>query len=164
MAARPIRPVVARWVEGLLAELGPAAAGGGAVRVAGAGNGRTRSRPCGRWPNSNGTPGCGGEVRLLRGGDLDTAGPVWRYRPPGHKMAYAGRDRVVLLGPRARSALSPFLVDDPTALVFIPGEGSPPPPKPPGLLRRLPVRGSGVHDGSGRGGRERLARSRSRAV
>lgn len=42
-----------------------------------------------------------GEVRLLRGADLDRSGPVWRYTPPGHKMAHAGRVRVVLLGPRA---------------------------------------------------------------
>ena len=37
MSAQPIRPVVTRWVEGLLAELGGTAAG--SVRVAGAANG-----------------------------------------------------------------------------------------------------------------------------
>src|SRR5207248_1684941 len=61
-----------------------------------------------------------GEVRLRRRADLETAGPVWFYRPPARKVAYAGRGRVVPLGPKARAALGPFLTADPLALVFTP--------------------------------------------
>jgi integrase len=51
----------------------------------------------------------------LRGRDLDASGPVWVYRPPDHKTAYAGKVRTVFVGPKAQEVLRPFLVADPAA-------------------------------------------------
>lgn len=34
---------------------------------------------------------------------------VWRYRPRKHKTEHRGRERVVLLGPRAQAVIAPFL-------------------------------------------------------
>jgi integrase len=52
----------------------------------------------------------------MRGLDLDTAGPVWFYRPGSdrgrhgaHKNAYRGQDRVIAIGPRAQEVLRPWL-------------------------------------------------------
>jgi integrase len=50
-----------------------------------------------------------GEVCALRPCDLDRSGPVWTYRPPAHKTAHHGHDRVVYLGPQAQEVLAPFL-------------------------------------------------------
>ena len=38
-----------------------------------------------------------GEVVTMRTGDLDMTGKVWDYRPPTHKMAYKGRERIIPL-------------------------------------------------------------------
>lgn len=45
----------------------------------------------------------------MRAGDLDTAGPVWLYRPRQHKTDRFGHVRVVAVGPRARAVLAPWL-------------------------------------------------------
>ncbi len=42
-----------------------------------------------------------GEVRLMRGCDLDTTGPIWEYRPAAHKTEHHGKERLVAIGPRA---------------------------------------------------------------
>jgi integrase len=57
-----------------------------------------------------------GEVVVMRGTDLETAGKVWVYRPGSdagphgkHKTSYRGQARVVLIGPRAQEVLRPWL-------------------------------------------------------
>jgi integrase len=57
-----------------------------------------------------------GEVVTMRGMDLEMTGKVWVYRPGSdqephgkHKTAYRGRDRVILIGPRAQEILGPWL-------------------------------------------------------
>lgn len=64
-----------------------------------------------------------GEVCAMRPCDITITGRVWTYRPPSHKTAHHGHDRVVYLGPRAQAVLRPFLTDRPTtAHVFSPAE------------------------------------------
>jgi integrase len=43
-----------------------------------------------------------GEVSGMRMADIDTFGPVWLFRPPVHKTAWRGRQRVIALGPRSQ--------------------------------------------------------------
>ena len=50
-----------------------------------------------------------GEVCGLRTDELDTAGPVWVFRPKQHKNAHRGHAREVFLGPRAQELLKPYL-------------------------------------------------------
>jgi integrase len=61
-----------------------------------------------------------GEICRLRGTDLDRGGDVWVFRPDGHKTEHHGHTRTILIGPKARLALSPWLVDDPHTFVFSP--------------------------------------------
>lgn len=68
-----------------------------------------------------------GEVRSLTPAEVDTSGPLWVYRPGsvrpgGHKTAHLDRDRAVVLGPKARAILEPWLAaaDGPAALLFTP--------------------------------------------
>jgi integrase len=61
-----------------------------------------------------------GEVCAMRPCDLDTFGAVWLYRPPRHKTAWRGRERVVALGPRAQAVVRPFLTLDTSAPLFSP--------------------------------------------
>jgi integrase len=64
-----------------------------------------------------------GEVVLMRGRDLNTAGPtVWQYRPAHHKTAHHGYDRVIDLGPRAEAILRPWLRADLEGYLFSPQE------------------------------------------
>jgi integrase len=64
------------------------------------------------------------EVREMRAGDVDTSGEVWLYRPRRHKTDYLGHPRLVAVGPKARSALRPWLDRarrrGPAAVVFPP--------------------------------------------
>jgi integrase len=50
-----------------------------------------------------------GEVVIMQRMDLDTAGPVWIYRPTSHKTEHHGHARVIHLGPDAQAILEPFL-------------------------------------------------------
>jgi integrase len=64
-----------------------------------------------------------GEVIRMRGADIDRTGPVWVYRPAGHKTAWRGKARAVPLGPRARAVLRPFLDGrEPSRFFFSPLE------------------------------------------
>src|SRR5262249_7356770 len=63
-----------------------------------------------------------GEVVAMRGRDLVRGEPNWEYRPASHKTAWRGRGRVILLGPRAREIVAPFLRADPEAYLFDPRE------------------------------------------
>jgi len=64
-----------------------------------------------------------GEVTAIRGCDLSMAGAVWQYRPPAHKTAHHGHERVIDLGPRAQAVIRPWLKADLEAYLFSPCEG-----------------------------------------
>jgi integrase len=64
-----------------------------------------------------------GEVASLRPRDVDRSDPeCWVYRPESHKTEHHGRDRVILLGPRSREVLRPWLDRDEDAYCFCPAE------------------------------------------
>lgn len=50
-----------------------------------------------------------GEVRTMLAGEVDTSGDVWVYSPAAHKMAYAGQQRHVGIGPEGRAVLAPWV-------------------------------------------------------
>lgn len=66
------------------------------------------------------------EVCAMRGRDLERDGPLMLYRPETHKTDHRenARERVVVLGPRAQSALEPFLRRDLNAYLFAPAESA----------------------------------------
>jgi integrase len=59
-----------------------------------------------------------GEVCAIRPGEVDRSETVWRYRPGSHKMEHKGRDRVILIGPKAQAILLPYLLREGTSLCF----------------------------------------------
>ena len=61
-----------------------------------------------------------GEVRQMRGVDIDMSGAVWTYRPQRFKTQHLEGERVISLGPRSQAVLSPFLRADPNAYLFTP--------------------------------------------
>jgi integrase len=62
------------------------------------------------------------EVMTMRGRDLTRGEPNWEYRPASHKTAWRGKERVVVVGPKAQEVLEPFLGRDPDAYLFDPRE------------------------------------------
>ncbi len=53
-----------------------------------------------------------GELVMLRPVDfVDTKGKVWTAKLDQHKTAHHGRERVIYFGPRAQTAVTPFLAD-----------------------------------------------------
>jgi integrase len=66
-----------------------------------------------------------GELCTMRTCDVDTADKrVWVYRPPKHKTSHHDQVREILLGPKAREILEPFLKPDLQAYVFSPAEAA----------------------------------------
>lgn len=64
------------------------------------------------------------EVVTMRGADIDTAGPVWEYRPPVYKTEHrdeGGGERVICIGPRAQVVLAPLLTAARGGYLFRPG-------------------------------------------
>ena len=67
-----------------------------------------------------------GEICRIRPCDVDRSEPdVWEFRPVRHKTQHRGKDRVVLLGPRAVAILTPWLDGkaDQAAYCFCPWDG-----------------------------------------
>jgi integrase len=62
------------------------------------------------------------EVMTMRGCDLTPGELNWEYRPAWHKTAWRGKDRVIVLGPRAQEIVKGFLKTDPKAYLFDPRE------------------------------------------
>lgn len=60
------------------------------------------------------------EVCILRPCDVDRSGEVWLYRPSRHKTEHHGKDRVVLIGPKAQAILLRYLARDHEAFCFRP--------------------------------------------
>ena len=64
-----------------------------------------------------------GEVTSLRPRDVDRTDPAaWVHRPGSHKTEHYGRERVIVLGPRARAVLRPWLKRDAGQFCFRPVE------------------------------------------
>lgn len=63
-----------------------------------------------------------GEVCILRPCDVETDGEVWVYRPDSHKTEHHGRDRVIMIGPRAQDVLRSYLLRDDRAFCFSPAD------------------------------------------
>ncbi|MEM1109813.1 MAG: site-specific integrase [Planctomycetota bacterium] len=63
-----------------------------------------------------------GEVIQLRPANLDTTGPIWRAEIHHHKNTWRGKSRTIWFGPKAKSALAPFLNRELTAPLFSPAE------------------------------------------
>jgi integrase len=63
-----------------------------------------------------------GEVVIMRGIDIDTTGRLWLYKPPQHKTAHHGHDRVIFLGPHAKKIVAEFLKSDTASHLFSPAE------------------------------------------
>jgi integrase len=93
-----------------------------------------------------------GEIAALRPRDVDCSDPAsWLYRPGSHKTQHHGRDRVVVLGPRAQEVLRPWLDRDPADYCFSPAEvvasrrtsepSAAKPPKKPGRMAARPKPG-----------------------
>ena len=69
----------------------------------------------------------------MRAGDIDQGGETWVYTPARHKAEHHDKPREVLVGPRGREVLRPWLKADPGAYLFSPAEAT--------LERREAMRG-----------------------
>ncbi len=64
-----------------------------------------------------------GEAVLMRPCDIERQdGPTWIYRPSEHKTEHHGHERIVLLGPKSRRIIRPFMQRNPSAYLFSPRE------------------------------------------
>jgi integrase len=61
-----------------------------------------------------------GEVCILRPRDVDRSDEVWRYVPASHKTAHRGRQRVIFIGPKAKTVLALYLLRDAESYCFSP--------------------------------------------
>lgn len=61
-----------------------------------------------------------GELVLMRSCDMDTAGPVWLYRPPQHKTMHHGHDRTIVIGPKAQMIVRRHLSTNLQEYIFSP--------------------------------------------
>ncbi len=65
-----------------------------------------------------------GEVASIRPRDVDRSDPAcWVYRPGSHKTEHHGRERVIVIGPRAQEVLAPLAGPRPGRLLLLPGRG-----------------------------------------
>jgi integrase len=60
------------------------------------------------------------EVCTLRPCDIDRAGEIWVYRPQRHKTQHHGRERTILIGPKAQDVLLRYLAREATTHCFRP--------------------------------------------
>jgi integrase len=60
------------------------------------------------------------EIMIMRGCDLTPGEPNWEYRPAWHKTAWRGKDRVIIVGPKAQAIVRQFLKADLQAFLFDP--------------------------------------------
>ena len=63
-----------------------------------------------------------GEACRLRGVDIQMRGDIWEYRPESHKTEHYQKERIIFLGPHARSVIEPWLKSDPNTYLFSPRE------------------------------------------
>jgi integrase len=60
------------------------------------------------------------EVCIVRPCDVDRTGDVWLYRPGRHKTEHHGRDRTIMIGPKAQAVLLRYLARDSRDYCFRP--------------------------------------------
>jgi integrase len=60
------------------------------------------------------------EVVAMRPIDIERSEEIWRYIPQEHKSEHHGKQRVILIGPRARQILEPYLNRKPEDYCFSP--------------------------------------------
>lgn len=60
------------------------------------------------------------EVCNMRWCDIDQTRPVWKYNPFKHKTRWAGKSRVIAIGPRAQRCLKQYAAVDSTSFIFSP--------------------------------------------
>ncbi len=87
-----------------------------------------------------------GEACSIRPLDVDRSHSPWIYRPESHKTEHHGRERVIVIGPRAQEILVPWLNRRPDVPCFCPaevvaergtpGQNNPARPKPGGKYSR----------------------------
>jgi len=65
-----------------------------------------------------------GEAIRLRGCDLIMDQDVWEFVPHSHKTEHHDKERIVMIGPKGQSVLSPYLKDDPQEYIFSPRDAS----------------------------------------
>jgi integrase len=65
------------------------------------------------------------EICLLRPAYIDRSRDVWLAKLPVHKTAYAGRDRVLVIGPQAQALLGKYLLKPADEACFVNGRGRP---------------------------------------
>ncbi len=63
------------------------------------------------------------ELCRMRAIDIDRSGPVWEYRPAGHKGSHHGHERVIFIGPAAQAIIQRRLSRQATTPLFPPREG-----------------------------------------
>lgn len=63
-----------------------------------------------------------GEVVSMTMGQIERAGELWIYKPEKHKNAAIGKEREIILGPKAQNVLRRWLKADPDAPLFSPAE------------------------------------------
>jgi integrase len=63
-----------------------------------------------------------GEIVIMRGIDLNTAGKIWEFVPGRHKTEFRGFNRIICIGPQAQAVLKPWLKPDLGAYLFSPAE------------------------------------------
>ncbi len=64
-----------------------------------------------------------GEICLLRPADVTIrTDRTWSYKPPRHKTAWRGKERVIIMGPKAQKILRPFLRRPAESYCFSPAE------------------------------------------
>ncbi len=63
-----------------------------------------------------------GEVVLMRPCHISRSVGIWDYRPETHKTEHHGRERVILLGPRAQEILTAWMDREPGVYLFSPSE------------------------------------------
>jgi len=61
-----------------------------------------------------------GEVRIMRGCDLNTTGEIWEYTPSSHKTEHHNKRRVVAIGPAGQQILKEFLRTNLQEYLFCP--------------------------------------------
>ena len=62
------------------------------------------------------------EVCNLRPCDINRDDEIWIYEPPQHKTIHHGKERHIVIGPKAQSILNRYLLRDPLAFCFTPNE------------------------------------------
>jgi integrase len=60
------------------------------------------------------------EVCIVRPIDVDTSADVWVYRPESHKTEHLGRERIIMIGPKAQKVLRPYLLRAAESYCFSP--------------------------------------------